>query len=272
MKSFLTKSFLWVYILSILMPVGWVVMSSLKTGADIFGNPWAPSAVPQFKNYAEAWSEAQIGTYFWNSVLVSGVTLAVLLPISAMAAYVFAKVPFPGRRAVYAVVLGGMMFPNFLVIVPLFLLMRDLHMLDTLWGLIVVFVAFSLSFSIFVLTGFFESVPDELAEAGVLDGASEAGIFWRIMLPIVRPGLLVVGILNLIGLWNEYSLSLVLIQSPENRTLPIGLANLTMVQHYQSNWGALFAAVTMTMLPMVAVYLLFRRRLESAMLAGALKG
>jgi N-acetylglucosamine transport system permease protein len=226
---------------------------------------------PQWQNYSNAWREGGIGHYFWNSAVVTGATLALLLPVGAMAAYVFARYPFRGSKSLFGSFLGGMMFPNFLVIVPLFFLLRDMHLLDTKTGLVVVYVAYSLSFTIFVMTGFFQSLPGELSEAAMIDGCGHAKTFWRVMLPLAKPGLLVVGIFNAIGLWNEYSLALVLVSSEENRTLPLGIANLMMVQHYQSDWGALFAGLVIVTLPVMAVYAVFKDKIHQTMLAGAIK-
>ncbi len=258
--------------LAILLPIAWVLVSSLKTGAEIVSSPWSLPGSPQWINYSHAWSEAGIGSAFFNSLWVTLATLAILLPSGAMAAYVLARYAFPGVKALQATFLGGMMFPHFLVIVPLFFLLRSLHLLDTKTGLTLVYVAYSLSFTIFVLTGFFQSLPEELADAAMMDGCGHAGTFWKIMLPIARPGLIVVGIFNAIGLWNEYGLALVLVPSDANRTLPLGLANLTMTQLYQSDWGALFAGLVIVMMPVLIVYWIFRNQIHETMVAGAIKG
>lgn len=168
--------------------------------------------------------------------------------------------------------MGQMMFPNFLVIVPLYFLLKDLHVLDTMTGLVIVYVAYSLSFTIFVLGGFFEALPNELMEAAMIDGCSHSRTFWRVMLPLAKPGLVVVSIFVGIGLWNEYQLALVLMPSPHNKTLPLGIANLTMTQQYQSDWGALFAGLVIVMAPVLLVYWFFRDKIHQAMLAGAIKG
>ncbi len=258
--------------LTIVLPLAWVLLTSLKTGPEIFASPWSMPKSPQWVNYSNAWQEAGIGRYLLNSVIVTFATIALLIPIGAMAAYVFARYPFRGSKLLFGGFLGGMMFPNFLVIVPLFFLLKNLHLLDTRTGLIVVYIAYSLSFTIFVLSGFFQTLPGELAEAAMIDGCGHARTFWRIMLPLAKPGLVVVGIFNAIGLWNEYGLALVLVSSEENRTLPLGIANLVMVQHYQSDWGALFAGLVIVMLPVMAVYLVFRDKIHETMLAGAVKG
>ena len=260
----------------VVLPLGWVLVASLKTSHEIASSPWSLPASPQWANYAKAWREAGIGRYFLNSVIVTVLSLVVLIPVGAMAAYVLAKHPFRGSRTIYGAFLGGMMFPNLLVIVPLFLMLRsmrfgELQMLGSKTGLVAVYVAYSLSFTVFVLTGFFQTLPDELAEAASLDGATHAGTFWRIMLPIARPGVLVVTIFNAIGLWNEYGLAKVLITDEANTTLPLGLDRLTVVQHYQSDWGALFAALVIVMAPVLAVYWPFRDRIAETMVAGAVK-
>jgi N-acetylglucosamine transport system permease protein len=271
LKRYLSSAGLLFFAATVVGPLLWVLVTSLKTGQEIFGSPWSLPKHPQWQNYSNAWREGGIGHYFTNSILVTVGTLLFLLPIGAMAAYVFARYPFRGSKALFATFLGGMMFPNFLVIVPLFFLLRDLSLLDTKTGLVIVYVAYSLSFTIFVLTGFFQSLPGELAEAAMIDGCSHAKAFWQVMLPLARPGLLVVGIFNAIGLWNEYVLALVLVPSDENRTLPLGIANLMMVQHYQSDWGALFAGLVIVMLPVMAVYAVFKDKIHQTMLAGAIK-
>lgn len=253
-------------------PLLWVVVSSLKPGYLINTAPWSLPASPEWGNYAKAWATKGIGSGFANSLIASLATLTVLLPIGAMAAYVLSKYRFRGHGLVFGGFLGGMMFPHLLVIVPLFMLLRDLRGVDTMWGLVVVYIAYSLPFTVFVLGGFFDSVPDELIEAAMMDGCSHSSTFWRVMLPLVKPGLAVVGIFAGIGLWNEYALAKVLLTSPERFTLPVGLANLTMTQQYEADWGALFAALVIVMAPVILVYAMFRDRVQQAMTAGALKG
>lgn len=250
----------------------WVLVSSLKPGDQIINSPWSLPSDPQWVNYANAWRDAGIGSAFLNSLKVTVGTLLVLLPAGSMAAYVLARYPFPGRNLIFGSFMGGMMFPNFLVIVPLFFLMNSLHLQDTKTGLTLVYIAYSLPFTVFVMTGFFQSLPGELAEAAMIDGCGHAGTFWKVMLPLARPGLIVVGIFNAIGLWNEYSLAKVLVPNRDNWTLPLGLANVTVNQQYQSDWGALFAALVIVMLPVLVVYWFFRDKIHETMLAGAVKG
>ncbi|RYG34178.1 carbohydrate ABC transporter permease [bacterium] len=261
-----------VFVGTMLLPFLWTIASSFKTGASILGDPWALPKRLGSENYLSAWREAGIGSAFGNSLIVTIASMAILIPIGSMAAYVLTKYVFPGSKLIMGGFLTGMMFPHFLVVVPLFLMLRDMSLLDTRTGLVLVYVAYSLSFTIFVLSGFFEALPDELAEAAMLDGCSHAGTFWKVMFPLARPGVVIVAIFNAIGLWNEYGLALVLLPSEANRTLPLGIANLTMTQQYQSDWGALFAGLVIVMLPVLALYWAFRDKVHEAMLAGAVKG
>ena len=272
MKKVLGQAGLWLYLLTIVVPLLWVLGSSLKTGQEIFRSPWALPASAQWVNYSKAWQEAGIGSNFTVSAWITVASLALLLPIGAMASYVLARYPFRGSKALFTILIAQMLVPNFMVVVPLFLLLKNLSLLDTKTGLILVYVAYSLSFTIFVLSGFFQNLPKELEEAAALDGCGHYRMFFQVMMPLVRPGLIVVGIFNGIGLWNEYQLALVLMTSKENRTLPLGIADLVMTQHYDSDWGALFAGLVIVMIPVMIVYWIFRDRIHQTMIAGAVKG
>ena len=272
MTKILGKLILTVFGITILFPFLWVLFSSFKTGNEIFASPWSLPQSPQFVNFSHAWKEGEISQNFLHSVLVTLGTLAILLPTGAMAAYVLVKYPFKGSKLIFNAFMGGLMFPNFLVIIPLYLLINSLGLLNTKLGLILVYVAYSLAFTVFVLSGFFEQLPNELIEASFLDGCSHSASFWKVMFPLAKPGVLVVAIFNAIGLWNEYPLALVLAQDSSVRTLPVGIANLTNTQQYSGDWGALFAGIVIVMLPVMIVYLIFRDQIQKTMLAGALKG
>ena len=271
-KKSMTFAFVALFTLSVVLPLLWMTMTSVKSSPEIFASPWGLPTTPHWDNFANAWKAAGIAHYFANSLIVTTATLIFLIPIGAMAAYVFARYPFPGSKLLFGSFLGGMMFPQFLIIVPLFALMSSTHLLDTKVGLTIVYIAYSLPFTIFVLTGFFQTLPKDLDEAAMIDGCSHSRTFWQVMLPLAKPGLIVVGIFNGIGLWNEYSLALVLANSEQNKTLPLGIANLAMVMHYSGDWGALFAGLVIVMVPVLIVYWFFREKIHETMLAGAIKG
>ena len=268
----LIQGILVVYAIIVVYPMVWLISASLKTSYELFTSPWLPTSSPQWENFVNAWEKANIGRYFVNSVFVTTLSMFFILLIGSMAAYALARFVFRGRDAIHTGFVSGMMFPVFLGIVPLFLLLANLGMLDNYFGLITVYVAYSLSFTIFILTGFFRTLPHELAEAGLIDGCSHFGVFWRIMLPLAKPGLITAGIFNFFGIWNEYPLALIIITNSDLRTLPLGIANLVMVEHYKTNWGVLFAGLVIIMIPTLLVYLFFQRQITEGLTSGALKG
>lgn len=273
-NRWLGQILLFVYGILIILPLAWVVSSSLKTGGDILASPWTLPASPQWQNFSNAWSDPQrpLGPAFVNSIVVTIFTLLFLIPIGSMAAYIFAKFPFRGSKLLFTAFLGGMMFPQFLTIIPLFKMVQGLGLLNTMTGLVIVYIAYSLSFTVFVLHGFFEALPNELMEAAALDGCSDHATFWRVMLPLAKPGIIVVAIFNAIGFWNEYSLSLVLFSQGKDTTLPVRIADMATARQYQSDWGALFAGVVIVIAPILIVYWIFKDKIQEAMVAGAVKG
>lgn len=261
-----------IWAVMVIFPFLWMIMTSLKTNQEILFSPWSLPDAPQWVNFTNAWTEAHIGRYVFNSVVVITMSLTGTLLVSSMAAYVLARFSFPGNRLIFYIFIAGLMFPVFLGLVPLYFLMNDLHLKDTYHGLALVYVAYSLPFTIFFLVGFFRTLPGEIAEASTVDGAGPYRTFFQIMLPMAKPGLIAMGIFNFLGHWNQYLLPLVLIQTESKRMLSQGLGMLAIQQGYQNDYGALFAAMTITMVPSLIIYVLFQRRLESGLTAGALKG
>ncbi len=266
------------YAVLVIYPLLWVVIASFRGSSEISQDPWGLPERPKWENYAKAWQgdelsgDLGLAQAFVNSAIVTSVSMVLLLLISAMAAYVLARFVFPGSGTLYNVFLFGMMFPVFLGVIPLYLLLNRFGLLNTFAGLIIAYVAYSLSFTIFILTGFFKTLPSELAEAGQIDGCSRWAVFWRIMLPLARPGLITAGIFDAIGLWNEYPLALVIMTENSRITLPLAIANLAQKQHYQTDWGALFAGLVIVMVPTLVGYIAFQRRITAGLTAGAVKG
>ncbi|HEY4422102.1 MAG TPA: carbohydrate ABC transporter permease, partial [Pseudonocardia sp.] len=225
----------------------------------------------QFGNFARAWTTANIGTYFVNSLIVVCAAVVLVMLLGSMVAYVLARYEVPGRGVIYYAFIAGMTFPIFLALVPLFFVVQNLGMLGTYQGLILVYTAYALPFTVFFMTGFFRTLPSALAEAAMLDGCSHAGVFFRIMLPLARPGLISVGIFNFLGLWNQYMLPLVLMPDSDHYVLSQGLAVLAANQGYRSDWSALFAGLVIALLPVLAVYVVFQRRIQDGLSVGAIK-
>ncbi|GAA3304903.1 carbohydrate ABC transporter permease [Dactylosporangium vinaceum] len=253
------------------LPLLWAVMSSFKTDNEILNSPWSLPSSPQFGNWSRAWNQADIGRYFLNSLIVVGGALVVTMLLGALVSYALARYEFRGNRLIYYVFVAAMFFPVFLALVPLFFVVQQLHLLGTYQGLILVYAAYAIPFTVFFLHSFFRTLPGEVAEAAFMDGCSHAGVFFRVMLPMARPGLVAVGIFNFLGLWNQYLLPLVLNPDPDRYVLAQGLASLSVSQGYRSDWSGLFAGLTIAMLPVLIAYVAFQRHIRAGMTAGAVK-
>jgi N-acetylglucosamine transport system permease protein len=256
------------------LPLLWVVLSSFKSDDEILTDPGGLPGKLHWDNWVRAWNQAHIGRYFLNSAIVVSGALLLTMSLGAMAGYVLARYRFPGRRLVYLGFVGGMMFPVFLALVPLFFVVRDLGLLGTLPGLILVYAAYSLPFTVFFLTAFFRTLPDAVAEAAYVDGCGHFGLFFRVMLPMARPGLVSVAIFNFLAQWNQYVLPLVLMQgkgADRRWVLAQGLTALAINEGYRGDWGGLFAGMTIAMLPVLIGYALFHRQVQAGLAAGQLR-
>ena len=266
-----TQLILIAWAIMVIFPFIWMIYSSFKTNNEIFGSPWGLPTSLNWANFVSAWTTASIGEYFVNSIIVVGFSLVITLLLSAMTAYVLARYDFFGRQLIYYSFILGIAFPVFLAIVPLFFVVQGLGLLGTYPGLILVYVAYSLPFSVFFLTSFFRTLPTEIAESGLIDGCSHFGVFFRLMLPLASPGLISIGIMNFLGMWNQYLLPLVLNPDPTKAVLAQGLAALAINQGYRGNWGQLFAGLTIAMMPILIVYATLQNRLQAGLTVGAIK-
>ena len=254
------------------LPLLWVVISSFKSDAEILADPWGLPSALRFENWARAWTEARIGQYFLNSAIVVAGSLTLTMLLGAAAAYVFARYEFRGRQIVYYLFVGGMMFPVFLALVPLFFVVRQAGLLNTWPGLMLVYAGYSLPFTVFFLTAFFRTLPTSVGEAAMMDGCGHFRLFFRVMLPMARPGLISVGIFNFLSHWNQFILPQVLMQGDESKwVLAQGLTALAVNQGYAGDYSGLFAGLTIAMLPVLVVYIAFQRQIQSGLTAGQLK-
>ncbi|NYV72845.1 carbohydrate ABC transporter permease [Streptomyces sp. UH6] len=260
-----------IWAIMVTLPLLWAVMTAFKDNRSILTSPWSLPDSLHFDNFSRAWTEAQIGEYFFNTVVVVGGSLVGTLVLGSMAAYVLARFDFPGNRFVYFLFVGGMSFPVMLALVPLFYVVNNIGLLNTTHGLILVYIAYSLPFTVFFLTSFFRTLPTSIAEAAFVDGASHTRTFFQVMLPMAKPGLISVGIFNFLGQWNQYMLPTVLSTDPEQKVLTQGLVQMTAVAGYKSDWGALFAGLVLAMLPVLGAYIVFQRQVVQGLTAGALK-
>lgn len=258
------------YAAVVVYPLLIMMASSLKSTAEIFESPLGliPESI-RFGNYVDAWNQANFGTYFRNSIVVSLVSVLLILFLGSMAAYVLARFSFPGNRLVYLLFLAGFMIPVRLAIVPLFVMMRDLRLLDTLWSLIIVYIAAGMPFTIFLMVNFFRHIPRDLEDAAVLDGASPFQVYHQIMLPLVRPALATVGLFHFLNVWNDFFFPLIFIRSENLRTIPLGIS--TFFGEYTNDWSLLFAALSISIVPVIVIYLLASKQFIAGLTAGAIK-
>ncbi|WP_046725855.1 carbohydrate ABC transporter permease [Streptomyces xiamenensis] len=265
-------SFLVLWTLLAAGPLIWVLLAAFRPHVDIVSDPFGWPTALDWENFTNAWTTANIGRYTLNSLIILSGSLTGTMLLGAMAAYVIARYDFRGNRAVHLLFTGGLMFPVFLALVPLFFVLDNFGLLNTRQGLILVYIAYSLPFTVFFLVSFFRTLPGAVQEAALLDGASHTRIFFQIMMPMARPGLISIGIFNFLGQWNQFVLPKVLnIGSPEDAVLPQGLAALMVQQQYEGDWGALYAGVSMAMLPVLVVYVTFQRQVQSGLTAGAVR-
>jgi len=257
--------------LLIIVPLLWTLMSSFKTSSEIFASPFELPADWNFDNYVSAWTTQGIGRYFVNTVIVVGCALVLVMILGSMCAYVLACFSFRGRRFIYYSMLAGLTFPIFMAIVPLFFVLKQIGLLNTLPGLILTYVAFALPFTVFFLHSFFKALPGEVYEAAQIDGAGEWRTFFSVMLPMARPGMASVAIFNFLGLWNQFLLPVALNTDSKNYVLSQGMASFASQAGYAVDFGALFAAVVITVAPVLVVYIIFQRQLQVSVTAGGVK-
>jgi N-acetylglucosamine transport system permease protein len=274
--------FLFAWGAMVVFPLLWVVLSSFKDDAQILKEPLSliPKAL-HWGNFARAWGDGHIGAFFFNTVIIVGGGVFLTMLLGSMAAYVLARYEFPGNRAIYFLFLAGLTLPVYLAAVPLFVGTSKTGQSIPLLGtnsyvmLILVYVAWSLSFTIFFMHSFFRTLPHAVAEAAIMDGASHTTLFFRVMLPMARPGLISIGIFNVLGQWNQWYLPVLLMQpsggEAKHQVIAQGLIELSVNQGYKSDWSGLFAGVTMAMLPVLVVYLVFQRQVQSGLTGGLTK-
>lgn len=252
-----------------ILPLLWTIISSFKSTGEILTEPFSLPATWHVDNFTRAWDKAGIGKYFFNTVIVVGGALVLVMLLGAMASYVLARFEFPGRRLLYYGFIAGLTFPLFLAVVPLFFVMQNMHIANTYIGLILAYVGFALPFTVFFLYAFFRQLPGEIAEAAAIDGAGDFRTFFQIMVPMAAPGLLSVTIFNFLGLWNQFLLPVVLNTDPSKFVLAQGLNAMQAQQGYRSDWAGMFASVTITILPVLIVYVIFQRQLQGGLGRGS---
>ena len=256
--------------LCVVVPLLVALVSAFKSTAEIMNGPFGLPEVWSLSNFVEVWHSGNFDVYFRNSIIVVVGAEAIILTLSAMAGYALGRYRFRLNGALYTLVLIGLMVPAKLLLVPLFIQLKNMGLLDSLWGLILVYAAGGVPAGVFIMTGFFRALPSALESAARIDGANDWTIFRRIMLPLVRPQLAIVAIYTAIPIWNDFLLPIVFISSPNLKTVPQGLS--VFFGEHAVNMGALFAGLTISALPLVIVYLFLSEQFIKGLTAGAVKG
>jgi raffinose/stachyose/melibiose transport system permease protein len=254
----------------VIAPVLFLLNSSLRETNDFARNPMKLARDPYWQNYKEVWAGGEFPTYFKNSLIVTLGSLFVILVLGLGAGFVLGRYQFKGHGLILGFVLSGMLVPAKLAIIPLFIQLKWMHLLDSHLGLILVYSSGALPAAIFILSGFFRSLPADIDSAARVDGASEFQLLIKVLMPLVRPGLAIVAIYSAIPIWNDFFLPLVFLQTPEKKTIMQGLT--AFFGEYSSQWGIIFAGLTIAAIPLVTLYLVLSEQFIKGLTAGAVKG
>ena len=274
MKLFMSKTFFRGVLIfnaaMILIPVLFLVNSSLRETNDFARTPLKFATDPAWGNFASVWQDGNFAIYLKNSVIVTGGSLILIFICALGAGFVLGRYEFRGHSLIMAFVLSGMLIPAKLMILPLFIQLKWMHLLDSHLGLILVYAAGALPAAIFIMSGFFRTLPADLDNAARIDGASEFQLLRQVLMPLVRPGLAIIAIYSAIPIWNDFFLPLVFLQDPEKKTIMQGLTMF--FGQYSSQWGVLFAGLTLAALPLIVLYLILSEQFIKGLTAGAVKG
>lgn len=283
----LYKGFIYVVLILlaiiIIVPVAWAFMASIKQNIEFYSNPWALPKGIHLQNFADAWQKAKMGSYMFNSVIVTVIAIALLLVIALPAAYVLARYKFKGSVILNLMFMAGLFINVNYIVVPIFLMLnngdkvaRTLFgqpiLLNNLFILALVYAAMALPFTIYLLGGYFKSLPKEFEEAASVDGASYFRTMVQVIMPMAKPSIVTVILFNFLSFWNEYIISMTLLTKPGLRTLPVGLMNLMAAQKSAVEYGQMYAGLVIVMLPTLILYMLVQKKLTQGMTMGGLKG
>ncbi|XID96030.1 carbohydrate ABC transporter permease [Paenibacillaceae bacterium WGS1546] len=261
-----------IWTLAVVFPLLWMFMGSFKTNGEIFASPWSLPQSLNFDNFATAWNQFNIGTSFFNSLLVTAAGSLLCLVFAIPTAYAIERIQFRGSKILFNVYLSAMMIPMVLGWIPLFFLLLKWNMLDNLWALALVYAVREVPFSIFVLTSFMGSVPRDLESSAAIDGMSPYGILFSIVTPLVKTGIITVTIMNALHFWNEYFMAMIFLQSEKKYTIGVAMDLMNKNAQFQNEWGALFAGLTIATIPIIIAYAAFQRHIARGMIEGAMKG
>lgn len=268
-----------IFALTILVPVLWVVIASLKENSEFYQSPWALPKRLSLQNFADAWKKAQMGSYFLNSVTVTITSLAILFITAIPAAYVISRYDFFCKKLVRLIFMGTLFVNVSYLVVPIFLMLVDAGellgttaLLNNRLVLSIVYASTALPFTVYLLSGYFASIPREYEEAASVDGSSDLRTMIQIMVPQARPALITVLLFNFLSFWNEYIIAITLMTDERAKTLPVGLMNLMKAQNAAAKYGQMYAGLVIVMLPTLILYIMVQKKLTQGLSLGGVKG
>lgn len=242
---------------AILYPLAWAVLNGFKSNLELFGDPWGLPSTWRWENFQKAWNLGVV-RYLMNSVIVTGASVVTTILFSAMAAYALTRHRIPFANAITVLLLGGMMLAPTVALIPLFRLLQAIGIFDTYWALIILYTAFRIPFTVFLIRAYMITLSREMEDAAIVDGASRWQIFWLVIMPLSRPIIVSAALLQALFAWNEFVFALVFINDTDLKTLPVGL--LQMQGRVLSDWPVLFAALTIASIPMIVLFLAGQRQ------------
>ena len=267
------KALIYVFLLGLtfvnLYPILVLTLSSFKTTPEIFMRPFSLPKVWKFSNYVEAWNKANFASFFKNSIIVTTLSLASIVFVSSMAAYVIARFEFRGKRFLFLYLIAGLALPVRLAIIPIFVLIRNLHLQDTYASLVLVYTGGGIAFSMFLLVNFFKSLPRELEDSAKIDGAGPFRIYWSIDMPLLKPAIATVIIFNFVDIWNDFFFPLILINKDSLKTIPLGIQ--AFYGEYGVQWDLLFAGLNISVIPVLLIFVVMSRQFIAGLTEGAIK-
>lgn len=254
-----------------IFPLYWMILFSFKDNNEIFNK--SALSLPEswnLTNYVEALTKGQMGRYFFNSILVTGITIFLTLVIALMASYAVSRLLWKGRTLLNNIFMLGLTLPIHAALLPVFLILRSMHMLNTFSSLFIPYTAFALAMAIMICNSFMMNIPEELEESACMDGCGTFGIFFRIIVPLMKPAVSTIAIFTFLQAWNELMFATVFVSDSAHRTLTVGMQSL--VGTYSTNWGPIGAALVIATIPTVIVYLFISKKVQDSLVAGAIKG
>ena len=270
--------------ISIIVPVAWVFLASIKQNAEFYGNPWTLPAGFYWQNFVDAWNSAKMGEYMLNSVIVTALALALLLVVALPASYCLSRFKFRFSKFFNLAFMAGLFINVNYIVVPIFLMLKDgdvvmknifghPFLLNNIFVLAVVYAATALPFTIYLLSGYFATLPHDFEEAAYIDGAGYGTTMVKIIFPMAQPSIITIILFNFLSFWNEYIISMTLMSSAKGpKTLPVGLLNLMQAQQSKAEYGILYAGLVLVMLPTLILYICVQKKLTQGMTVGGLKG